>query len=127
MSTIKNQYWNFWFFQKHKKYFYFHNFGRMWLLIEFVLTFSAPIKYAKAQFNSIILTQTDRQTEISVINCFFWLKEYQKVKIWWTFQSDFSYIKPIPSHMMRMHKYKIWRIFMHPVTALPMTKALDKE
>ena len=29
--------------------------GRMWLVHELVFTFSAPIKYAKVQFNSIIL------------------------------------------------------------------------
>ena len=59
MSTIRKQYWNFEFFQKvffekHKKCSYFNNFCRMWLVNEPVLTFSAPIKYAKAQFNPII-------------------------------------------------------------------------
>ena len=57
MSTISNQYWNFGFFQKHKKYSYFNNFSRMWLVNKLVLTFSAPIKYTKAQFNLIILSR----------------------------------------------------------------------
>ena len=44
------------------------NFGWMWLVNELVLTFSAPIKYAKAQFNPIILLTvieytTYRQTD----------------------------------------------------------------
>ena len=48
------------------------NFDWMWLVNEIVLTFSAPIKCTKAQFNLIILSrvmphttdyrQTDRQT-----------------------------------------------------------------
>ena len=33
----------------------FNNFRRMKLRNELVLTFSAPIKYAKAQFNPIVL------------------------------------------------------------------------
>ena len=40
------------FFQKHQKCSYFHNFDRMWLVNELVLTFAAPIKYATAQFSS---------------------------------------------------------------------------
>ena len=55
MSNIRNQYWNFGFFQKHKKYFYFHNFGQMWLVNEYVLNFSTSIEYVQAQFNLIIL------------------------------------------------------------------------
>ena len=60
------------FFQKHKKSSYFNNFGRMWLVNELVLNVSAPIKYARAELNPIILSrvieyatyyrQTDRQT-----------------------------------------------------------------
>ena len=45
----------------------FHNFGRIWLDNKLVFTFTAPIKYTKAQFNLIILSRvieytTDRQT-----------------------------------------------------------------
>ena len=57
---------------KNKKCSYLYNFGRMWLVNKLVLTFSASINYAKAQFNSISLyrvieyttyyRQTDRQT-----------------------------------------------------------------
>ena len=72
MSIIRNQYCNFLFFRKHKKCSYFYNFGRIWLINELVLTFWAPIKYAKAQFNPKILSglinirpTTDRQTETS--------------------------------------------------------------
>ena len=43
------------FFRKHKKCSHFHNFCRIWLINELVLTFSATIKYTKAQFNLIIL------------------------------------------------------------------------
>ena len=32
-------------------------FGQIWLFNELVFTFSAPIKYAKAQFNPIILSK----------------------------------------------------------------------
>ena len=85
MSTIKNQYWNFLFFQKHKKWSSFLNFGWMWLVNELVLTFYAPIKCAQAQFNLIILSrvmphttyyrQTDRHTDRHFRkNRFFWLK-----------------------------------------------------
>ena len=72
--------WDFWFFQKHKKCCYFHNFGRLCLVKKLVLTFSAPIKYAKAQFNSrnnsiesygVYDLQTDRHFRK---NRFFWLK-----------------------------------------------------
>ena len=63
------------FFQKHKKCSYFNNFDRVWLVNELVLPFSSPIKYAKAQFNPIILSRIVK--------------------------SDF-YIKPIPFHMTRM-------------------------
>ena len=45
------------FFRKLKKCFHFHNFGWMWLVNELVLKFSAPLKYAKAQFNPIILSR----------------------------------------------------------------------
>ena len=71
ITTIKNQYWNFCFFQKHKKWSSFLNFGWMWLVNELILTFLAPIKCTKAQFNLTILSrvmphttyrQTDRQT-----------------------------------------------------------------
>ena len=53
MSTIRNQKCNFLLFQKkkfqkHKKCSYFNNFSRLWLVNK-LLTFSAPIKYAKAQ------------------------------------------------------------------------------
>ena len=104
MSTIKNQYWNFWrymlmlvigfrvqgtlkpniniylqllikgqcksriwilkflifsksYFQKHKISAQSLNFHWMWLVNELVLTFTAPIKCAKAQFNLIILSR----------------------------------------------------------------------
>ena len=43
------------FFQKHKKCSYFNNFGWIWLVNELALTFLAPIKYAKAEFHTIIL------------------------------------------------------------------------
>ena len=75
MSAIRKQYWNFGFFQKHKKCSYFHNFGRMRLVNELVLSFLAPIKYAKAQLNLIILSraieyttnmQTGRHTDMFV-------------------------------------------------------------
>ena len=48
MSTIKNQYWNFGFLEKYKKWSSFLNFGWIWLVNELVLTFSAPIKCAQA-------------------------------------------------------------------------------
>ena len=51
MSTIKNQYSKS-FFQKYKKWSSFLNFGWIWLVNEFVLTFPAPIKYAR-KLNSI--------------------------------------------------------------------------
>ena len=61
MSTIKNQYWNFLFFQKvifkNKSSAQSLNFDWMWLVNKIVLTFSAPIKCAKAQFNLIILSR----------------------------------------------------------------------
>ena len=56
MSSIRNKYWNFWFFQKHKRSAQSLNFDCMWLVNELVLTFSAPIKCAQAQFNLIILS-----------------------------------------------------------------------
>ena len=66
MSTIRNQYWNFIFFysffKKHKKCFYFNNFDGMWLVNEVVLNFSTPIKYAKAQFNPMILSRVIEYT-----------------------------------------------------------------
>ena len=42
-------------FYKHKNCSYFDHFCRMWLVNELVLTFLAPIKYAKVQLNLIIL------------------------------------------------------------------------
>ena len=64
------------FFQKHKSSSQSLNFDWMWLVNELVLTFSAPIKCAKAQFNLIILSramphttyyrQTNRQTDTFV-------------------------------------------------------------
>ena len=76
----------------------------MWLFNELVLTFSAPIKCTKAQFNLIILSrvmphtsyrQTDRHFRK---NPFFWLRGSQNVKIWWKFRMSFFTLKPIPSH-----------------------------
>ena len=67
------------FFSEAQKCSYFDNFGRMWLVNELVLTFSAPIKYDKVQFNPIILSrvigyttyrQTDRQTDTFVKTVF---------------------------------------------------------
>ena len=62
VSNIKNQYKNFLFFQKHKKWSSFLNFGWIWLVNEFVLTFSALIKCAQAQFNLIILSRVIEYT-----------------------------------------------------------------
>ena len=61
MRNIRNQYCNFVFFQKHKKYSYFYIFDR---INELVFNFSAPIKYAKAQFNPIILSRIIESTVI---------------------------------------------------------------
>ena len=92
------------YFQKHKGSAQSLNFDWMWLVNELVLTFSAPIECAKAQFNLIILSrviphttyyrQTDRHFRK---NCFFWLRGSQNVKISWKFRVIF-HIKPIPSH-----------------------------
>ena len=68
------------YFQKHKSSAKSLNFDWMWLVNDLVLTFSAPIKCAKGQFNLIILSrvmphttyyrQTDRQTETFVKTVF---------------------------------------------------------
>ena len=69
MSNIKNKYCHFRFkkkrkkFQKHKKCSYFNNFSRMWLVNEPNITFSAPINYAKAQFNPIFLSRAAVSTD----------------------------------------------------------------
>ena len=57
----------------------------MWLVNELDLTFLAPIKYAKTQFNSIILTEgvSKRKDFMEITKVIF-------------------YIKPIPSHIIRM-------------------------
>ena len=62
VCTIGNKYCKSKFFQtvflkKNKKCSYFDHFCRMWLVNELVFTFSAPIKYAKAQFNPIIASR----------------------------------------------------------------------
>ena len=81
MRTIRNQYWNFGFvsynfFSKTQKCSCFNNFGQMWLVNELVEnTFSTSIKYAKSQFNPIILSKvinytTYRQTDTFVKTVF---------------------------------------------------------
>ena len=62
MSTIKNEYWNFRFFQKHKTSAQSLNFDWMWLVNELVLTFSAPITCAQAQMNLVILSKVIEYT-----------------------------------------------------------------
>ena len=117
MSTIKDQYWNFLFFQKHKSSAQSLNFDWMWLVNELVLTFSAPIKCAKAQFNLIILSrvmphttyyrQTDRQTDRKTDgqtdrhfrkNPFFLTQGVSKRKDLMKISKVIFHIKPIPSH-----------------------------
>ena len=99
-------------FWKHKSSAQSLNFDWMWLVNELVLTFSAPIRCTKAQFNLIILSrvmphttyrQTDRQTDWQTDrhfrkNPFFGLRGSQNVKIWWNFRKSIFHIKPIPSH-----------------------------
>ena len=84
------------YFQKHKSSAQSLNFDWIWLVNELVLTFSAPIKCAKAQFNLKILSrvmphttyyrQTDRHFRKYR---FFWLRGSQNVKIWWKFRKSF--------------------------------------
>ena len=105
MNTIKNQYWNFWFFQKQKKRSSFLNFGWMWLVNKLVLTFSAPIKCAQAQFNLIILSrvieyttfyrQTDRHFRK---NHFFLTRGVSKRQDLMQISKVIFHIKLIPSH-----------------------------
>ena len=107
MSTIKNQYWNFWFFQqvffqKHKSSAQSLNFDWMWLVNELVLTFSAPIKCTKAQFNMIILSRvmphtTYRQTD-TFVKTLFSDSGGLKTKDLMKFSKVIFHIKPIPSH-----------------------------
>ena len=70
IKSFSVQYWNFGFFQKHKKFSYFHNFGWMWLVNELFLKFSAPIMYVKAhKFNLIIEYTTQRQADRRTDTC----------------------------------------------------------
>ena len=95
------------FFQKHKKFFYFDNFCRMWLVNEIVPAFSVLIKYAKAQFNLIILLRvieytSYRQTNInSRKNHFFLTQGVSKRKDLMKILKVIFHIKPKP-HMMGM-------------------------
>ena len=83
---------------------YFNNFGRMWLVNELVLTFWTPIKYAKAQFNLIILSsyrahdllllQTERHFRI---NRFFLTHGDSKHKDLMKISELIIYIKPTHS------------------------------
>ena len=90
------------YFQKHKSSAQSLNFDWMWLVNELILTFSALIMCAKAQFNLIILSrvmphtiyyrQTDRHFRK---NPFFGLsKRKDLMKI----SKVIFHIKPIPSH-----------------------------
>ena len=83
MSTIKNPYWNFWFFQKHKSSAQSLNFDWMWLVNELVLTFSAAIKCAKAQLNLIILSRVMPHTT--------YYRHFRKNRFFWHKTNTFSY------------------------------------
>ena len=94
------------YFQKHKSSAQSLNFDWMWLVIDLVITFSAPIKYAKAQFNLIILSRVmphttyyNRQTDRHFRkNPFFLTQGVSKRKDLMKISKVIFHIKPIPSH-----------------------------
>ena len=114
------------FFQKHKKCSYVHNFGRIWLFNELVLNFSTSIKYAKAQFNPIILSRVIeyttyyyyRQTDTFVKSVFSdsWRLKTQR------YDKNSESIKP--SHMMRMLKviFLLLVLFFKPEILITMIR-----
>ena len=105
----------FYLFKNYKKWSGFLNFGCIWLVNELVLTFSAPIKSAKAQFKLIILSRvieytTYRQTDRHFRkNHFFWLRGSQNdlMKI----SKVIFHIKQIPSLPWWECKNKIFCFF----------------
>ena len=93
------------YFKKRKSSAQSLNFDWMWLVNELVLTFSAPIKCTKAQFNLMILSrvmphttyrQTDRQT--LSYKLFFLTQGVSKRKDLIKISKVIFHIKPIPSH-----------------------------
>ena len=109
------------YFQKHKSSAQPLNSDWMWLINELVLTFSAPKKCAKAQFNLIILSrvmphttyrQTDRQTDRHFRkNPFFWLRVSQNVNettsFWTHFIENFDGIQLLKKTNLITHRIKI--------------------
>ena len=77
-------------FQKYKKWSYFRNYGRIWLVNELVLSVCAPIKCTKMHYNLIILFEIivlitgnykiEKLTDM-IRNPFFDLRKSEKVDI----------------------------------------------
>ena len=118
MSIIRNQFCNFRFFQifffrKHEKCSYFHNFGGIWLVNGIVLIFSAPIKYVKAQFNLIILLRVIVSTDAAQTtdrhfrkNCFCLTQRVSKRKDLMEIPKVIFHLKPVPFHTIRIYLKK---------------------